>query len=238
MLSFHKTIKLILPLTILSFLLITGCGKNEKPANENQDQTSSVSDAGSKGKYKIKSGIITLKTENSMIKMDIASTLYFDDYGNKESTESYSELSMMGQTIKNHQRNMVLDGYSYNLDLEKKTGTKTKISDFMDPSKFDYTNLSDEIIKQWNIKKEGSESILGKTCEVMSMSNDKMQMTGKVWIWNGITLKSQVEMAGIKISLEATKIEENVSVPADKFVVPEGFQIQEVTMPKEMMNQN
>jgi hypothetical protein len=224
--------KKVLTLTVLACFLfiLSGCGKKEEPANQNQT-TSTTST--SKGKYQIKCAVVTMKLTNNMMKMDmdIASTLYFDEYGKKECTENISQISMMGQTIKSHQLSITKDDFIYSLDLEKKTGTKMKIDNKIDPSKLDFSNLSEDIIKEWNIKKEGTEKILDKTCEVISMSNEKMQMTGKVYTWQGITLKSDMDMGGINVKMEATNIDVRDNLPESRFQIPPDIKIEEINMP-------
>ncbi|MGE5848117.1 MAG: hypothetical protein ACM34O_15445, partial [Ignavibacteria bacterium] len=71
-----------------------------------------------------------------------------------------------------------------------------------------------------------TESILGKTCEVFSMNNEKSKLKGTVYNWQGLTLKSEIEMGGIKMKTAATKIEENIPIPSEKFEVPKDIKIQ------------
>lgn len=178
------------------------------------------------GKYQLKSGIIHMDVENGIMSGVSKSILYFDNYGNKECTETNMEMEMMGQKIKIHQLSIIADGYIYAIDLDKKTGTKMKMSSLSDPSKIDYNNLNSNEMKEYNIKKEGTETLLGKKCDIYSMSHAKMNLKGKTWIWNGINMKSNISMGGITVKTTTTKIEENASVPSSKFVVPNGIKIQ------------
>lgn len=182
----------------------------------------------SNGKYQLKSGIIYMDIENGMMPGISKSILYFDNYGNKECTETNMEMEMMGQKVKVHQLGIIADGYIYTVDLEKKIGTKMKISSQYDPSKIDYNNLNSDVMKEYNLKKEGTETLLGKKCDIYSMSHAKMKLKGKTWIWNGINMKSEMTMSGISIKTTTTKIEENVSVSSSKFVVPKGIKIQDM----------
>ena len=180
------------------------------------------------GKYKIKSGIVRMNIETSMMKGTTKATLYFDDYGKKESTETMMDMEMMGQKIKVHQLTLIKGEYVINVDLDKKMCTKMKIPSNLDPTKVNFENLTSEMIKEYNIKKEGSETVLGKKCDIYSMFHAQSSTKGKVWVWNGISIKSEMNASGINIKTTTTKIEENVQVPASKFEVPSGIKIQEM----------
>jgi hypothetical protein len=77
-------------------------------------------------------------------------------------------------------------------------------------------------LKDSQFKKEGNETICGKSCTGFSMVTPSGNI--KMFGWNHITLKNTVENAsmGLKTVTIATKIQENVPIPADKFVVPAG----------------
>lgn len=171
----------------------------------------------SKGKYAIKSGIVEYKT--SMMGMDMKQTLTFDDYGAKEATDV--EMDMMG--VKIHTVTITKDGFIYTLDMEKKTGTKIsgKSPDI------DFENLSQDMVKDMNLKKEGTEEYLGKTCEKMSIDYTKMKMKGTFLVYKGVALKSETDMGTTKINLVGEKFIENPEIPAQKFEVPDDIKIVE-----------
>ncbi len=216
-------------LCLVSLLLFfAACNKENKPV----DETKSTNATGqakieTAKRYQVKSGIITYEIENNMMKGKMTQILYFDDYGAKESRESVTELKMMGQSFKTHKINFNKDGYFYDLDLEKKTGGKMKgmLPKGMD---MDINKLSEEMKKEYNIKKVGTETVLGKECDVNTMEYAKMNMKGTVSLWQGLTLKSDMDMGKINVKTVAVKLEENVSVPASKFEVPSDFTIEDL----------
>ncbi len=89
----------------------------------------------------------------------------------------------------------------------------------------------DQTFKQM-IEKEGgkivgNETFLGKNCIVVEMNKDGQSM--KMWYYKGIPLK----MTNPVFTLEATKFEENASIPSSKFEVPKDIKFSELpTMPK------
>ena len=65
-----------------------------------------------------------------------------------------------------------------------------------------------------------TEEIMGKTCDKYTMDDPALKMKSTYSVWNGIPLKSEIDMAGVKATVTTTKIEENASIPAEKFEIP------------------
>jgi hypothetical protein len=235
-------------LLIALSLLITACGgKNDAASDTAKDtsaasssEASSSSESSSEGsstastgttkkQYEVKSGIVEMK--NSM--MDgMKSTLYFDDYGAKQAT--ISSVEMMGQKSENVQ--IMSGGWNLAYDAKTKKGTKMKIPEnaFAGgsgvPSPAD---LTDEMKKKYGYKELEDREFLGKTAKGYSMS--AMGMDVKVWTWNNVPLYLEMGTGqGKPIVMEATSIQTDVDVPADKFVVPDDVTLEEMsaTMPQ------
>lgn len=128
---------------------------------------------------------------------------------------------MMG--VKVHNITVNKDGMAYNYDPDKKTGNKMSLSPTQN---IDFSNLTEEIKKEMKLEKTGEEDILGKPCIKYSINYDKYKMKGFFWVWEGLPLKTEIDMAGIKVNLEAVKVEENVPVPAEKFEIPTDVKFQ------------
>lgn len=173
-----------------------------------------------KGKYALKSGIVVYNTQ--MMGMDVKQTLYFDDYGTKEAQEVSME--MMG--VKMHQVTISKDGFIYTLDMEQKTGTKVAAPTGL-AQNIDFQNLSEEMAKDMELKKLGTEEFLGKTCDKMSIDYKKMSMKGTFLVYKGVALKSETDMGSMKMNLVAEKFEENPSIPSEKFDIPADIKIME-----------
>jgi hypothetical protein len=212
---------------IILMLFFISCSKETKQPEAAKSITPAQTNVEPAKRYQMKSGIITYKMENNMLGGKMTQILYFDDYGTKEARETITEMTMMGQTIKTHKMNIAKEGYVYDLDLDKKTGTKIK-RDLPKSSEYDISKFSQEMLDQYNVKKLGSEEVAGKSCEKISMEYNKMNMKGIVWNWQGITLKSDIDMGKINVKTTATKVEENASVPASIFEIPSDVQIQDL----------
>jgi len=176
-------------------------------------------------KYHIKSGIIEYEVSGASKGKEV---VYFDDYGIKEAKYSNQEIEMMGIKQKTNQIVISDSKNIYTLDVETKTGTKMKnpLLGSM-PEDKNLEELGKEIMTNMGGKVIGSETLLGKNCEIWEVS----QLSAKIWVWNTIPLKTEVNMMGLKITSTATKFEPNASVPKEKFAVPDGYKITESTLP-------
>jgi len=210
-----KTNKLITLALLASATLLFSCKSKTSETPATSENPAATESATPKGKYAIKSGIVEYKSQ--VMGMDMKQTLTFDDYGAKEATDM--EMDMMG--VKMHTVTITKDGFIYTLDMEKKTGTKIsgKSPDI------DFENLSEEMVKDMNLKKEGTEEYLGKTCEKMSIDYTKMKMKGTFLVYKGVALKSETDMGTMKVNLIGERFEENPSIPASKFEIPADIKI-------------
>jgi len=211
--------KTILLFVAAATLIFSSCKNDSKSdAAKGSDSTkTAVVDKTPKGKYSLKSGIVEMKSQ--VMGMEQKQVLFFDEYGAKECIEVTA--SMFGQKI--HNLNINKDGYAYSVDMVKKTGTKIKIPT---DAAINFNDLGKGIAKDMNIKKVGTETALGKTCDKYTIDYKKQQMKGYYLVWNGIALKTELTMMGMKTVVEVTKINENASIPADKFEIPKGIKIQ------------
>lgn len=212
----------LLKITSLALLTISlgfvSCKSKTSETTSATDNKTEAANATPKGRYAIKSGIVEYKTE--IMGMPAKQTLIFDDYGQKELTDM--EMEMMGTKIRTV--TITKDGFIYTLDLEKKTGTRIKGNS----PNIDFENLSEQMIKDMNLKKEGTEEYLGKTCEKMSIDYTKMKMKGSFLVYKGVALKLDTDMGTMKMKLIGEKFIENPDIPAAKFDVPADIKISEL----------
>lgn len=188
----------------------------EPPAGEEKTEAAALK---GKHKYEIKSGIVEYKTKT--MGTDVVQTLYFDDYGARETNEMALEIA----GIKSNTRTIMKDGYMYNLDLNTKTGTKTKA--LSTGTDINFNELSDEIVKRMNLKKTGSEDFAGKNCDKYTIDYKDLAMKGTFLVWKGVALKSEVDLSTIKTTMEAKTFQENADIPAEIFEIPADFTITE-----------
>ena len=174
--------------------------------------------------YGIKSGIVTMSMD--MMGQAIVQQIYFDDYGRK--TASVSDFGGMKS------RMVMVKGEQIMVNDEAKTATRMPGFGGMGGPRQDinWLNLTDDVKKKNNIKELGEETVAGKTCKKYSLTVDAMgqSSTQTVWIYKGITLKTSSDSPMGTMVQAATKIEENATVPASMFTIPEGVKIQDFDM--------
>jgi hypothetical protein len=235
-LSLKRTLGVLLLSTIT---LVSGCsGKSDsaKPGSSTESSSSSTP-----RRYELQSGIVTYEP---MLIMGIksVSTLYFDDYGRRESRETVTDSNIMG--MKSHEKKVdITDGnYIISYEVEKIVNGKdetSKIATKTDMRKVQQMAMRmakgfdpEQMKKDFDYREEGPEVVAGVTGTRYSVSFNKEKRDERVYgvLYKKISLSTQ--MGGI--SVKASRIEENVAVPASKFEVPAGYTIKEVDLEKEM----
>jgi hypothetical protein len=229
----NKTMKkaFIIFMCITGTALLLSCGGNkEKVKQEGSDSTAVTSGEAnlpSYARFGLKSAIIGMKSVTMGLEQQVS--MYIDDYGRKHATEFVTEI--MG--IKSQQLQITDSLYVYNLDMQKKQGTKVKI-DKSSAENINFTKLDEKTIAQFNIKKEGSEEVIGLKCDIYSLDFGNGKLKGKYYVWKGIPLKTEASVGGIKVKMEATHIEQNAEIPPSRFQIPEGFTIREISAEQAM----
>lgn len=212
----------ILFAAILS-LLVVSC-KNDAP-KINADSTM---EEVAKEMTGMKSYVIQYKSVMNMQGMKNTSiiTEWIDVKNDRMAVETETSVDMMG--VKTNDKTLMIDkdGWNYVVNFTTKTGFKSKSED-ADDNPMDMIKSEDDVTFRQMVEKEGSkvlnnETFLGKDCIVIESLNDGMST--KIWYYKGIPLK----ISNKYYTMEATKFEENVSIPDSKFEVPEGIKFAEM----------
>jgi hypothetical protein len=167
----------------------------------------------------------------NMMGMSISQTIYFDDYGNKETREIVTQGNMMGQTVQTHAFDIRegLTNIHYELENIKNgqnTATKEAYKQQIPKELLEqqyFSSLSAELRAKMKYKEEGTETVAGLTGVKYTMAPDSSnpQMIATGVHYKNILLK--LEMGGI--SVVADKVELDAKIPGDKFKVPAGYTI-------------
>ncbi|MBT3878961.1 MAG: hypothetical protein HON76_18455 [Candidatus Scalindua sp.] len=188
-------------------------------------------DAGSPKRYpKVKSGIIKYKISGMNEGTEV---VYFDNWGGDEAKYTNTTMSMMGITKKTNSLTIITDSgqWIYNIDLDKKTGTKMKnpmYDQFAGKSEKELENFAEEMLGAMGAKKTGTEEVAGKICDVW----ESQMVKTKTCVWNGITLKAEAGLGKMSVNTVATEVIDGASIPKDKFEVPSNVTLQEVDLSK------
>jgi hypothetical protein len=219
-----------LSLTLLVMFAIS-CS-NKRTNGSTTTQESSVTEAtelpassGSK-KYDLKSGIVSYTTE--VMGMKNPMKIYFDDYGAKELTETVMEMEIMGTKSRTETYSLTMDGFKYDYTIETinnedKSKKEIRKSKFSGSSSTDMNEMaktmSDEMKKKYEYKDEGNETVAGVVGTKYSMKVGSTKYVGVTY--KKVMMKTVSDM----INITADKIEENVSIPAEKFGLPKDYTI-------------
>jgi len=170
------------------------------------------------GKYEIKSGII--EYISTMSGSEAKQTLFFDNYGKEESTETIINIGDLEITTVS----LVKDDfvYSYNPSLNK--GTKVKMLG-RQTSNINFRNMSEERRRKMNLEIIDTVLIDGRTCVRYSEDWVEMSMTGIYTVWKGITLESEIKISNVDMMMKATNIIENPVIPASRFELPHDIKL-------------
>ena len=213
---------------LFSTFTLVSCGDEENNTN-NENTTEETEDvvesddinSDNNGCYSIKSGIIEYSTE--ALGTENLTTIYFDDYGNMEEIVMTIDAGYMQTNM----RSFIKNGFFYTLDLENNTGTKRTASDIRQASNssmFSPKQMTDEQKKLFDVKEEGTAVVLGKTCDVFSTIGIGDERS-KFYIYKDVVLKTEM---GKLLVYEASKFEENASMPDWFYVIPDEIEIKEV----------
>lgn len=171
-------------------------------------------------KYPFKTGVVEYKMEGSAKGTQV---ITWDDYGYKELTVEKSEMKVFGQVSKTNKSTLALGTKLYEWsDTDNKVyQTSNPIAESWDDEGLDAGEVEDysiRMIEAMGYEKNGTETMLGKKCDVY-------KGMGKIWVWNGLSLKTEISMMGVKSVITATNVETNIDVPSVLFELPAGREI-------------
>lgn len=211
-----RTIQFFTSVALASMLISCGGNTSESSASGDSasvsEQPTTEAAAFTIKKYPIKSGIITF--DNDMLGINQKSVLYFDDYGTKETNETYDNDAVKEMRICDGKKN-------YTVNFQQKSAYEIGACSRGIAYKFDWDEIS-KADQKYKVKKGPNMTIAGKDCESYSMEASEYPTTFAGW--NNICLYQETKSKFGTVTMKAVKVEE-VDVPAEKFQVPAGFEI-------------
>ncbi len=213
---------LLFLITLITAFAFLSCGDSGKDDSSNLEKESTSE---FQKRYGIKSGVIEYIITGSQ---EGTKTLYFDSWGMRQAEYTRSVLSVGGFTKPLNLANIIDGEFQYMINIDQNSGTKTRnpilksIEQLKDQKGFN--EFGEQMLLSMGANKIGSETFLGKDCDVYEMKS-----TGtKLWVWEWLTLKSEIKSGGLQINLTATRINEGGTVPKEKFKIPEKVVLNEV----------
>ena len=156
-------------------------------------------------------------------------TVYIDDWGRREAIYKKFTTKMMGIDLERNFMTLITENgkWVYNIDLNSKTAIRMDNKGFKALQGNSGSNMDVAI----GAVKTGTEEILGKTCDVWK----KNYPYSMAWMWKGIALKKDQNVAAMGVVAEAVEIQENVSIPEDKVTIPSDVKVK-VLDPRALSN--
>jgi len=172
--------------------------------------------------YQFKSRKVVYESTGAMTG---TSTMIFDDYGMLEAKISNTVMDIMGIKQKHNNKEIMKGKWVYTIDLATNKGTKIENPLYaMFPNGVDAKEVGEEMMKNMGGVKIGTETILGKDCDIWEIK----KLMSKVWVWKSIPIKSEINMMGMKITQIATSVEVDINVSPDNFNLPEGVEFKDM----------
>ncbi len=217
-----RNLNALLLVTVLLTLLSCGSNNSKTTADSSAKEIAKeIAD--------MKSTVVSYQTtmQAEGIKSVITSKQWIDIKNNRFASEMSTETDMMGNKTKQNTIIVSADGWECVLNPADKTGVKTKSGGDDDESPLAQLKSDDDQTFRQMIENEGgkilgNETFLGKNCITVEMTIE--DHATKMWYYKGIPLKIENN----SYSMEATSIEENVSIPDSRFKIPSDYTINEI----------
>ena len=179
---------------VLSLLIVFNCQK----ANSEGSASSNLK------RYGLKEAAIKYAIKGDM--MSGTQELCFYRYGAQEVEIKNMEVKVMGMSQKTKTATYTdfSEGgtiYMVDFSTDPPTGTKTVNPIIKSLEGKDLKEVGKEMLVQMGGKIIGKGKVLGKECDIWEIKN----MGTKIWVWNWITLKTEI-MMGMKMIIEAIEI--------------------------------
>jgi len=163
--------------------------------------------------------------------------LYIDNYGFLQCTIEQTVSKAFGQKSEKNEAKVTKGLEIYTWDIKTRQGSKLHnalAEQMMNDPSFNPEEFGKHTMESLGFEKKGTETINGKVCEIWK----GLGGSSTIWLWNSLTLKSEVKMLGTKTIWTATTIKIDGSISADKFAIPSDIKFESIGSgdPTGMMN--
>lgn len=197
-----------------------------------------VSAQSQKQVYSIKSGYVEYELTGSTVG---TKKLWWDNYGSLSRTEINATTTTKMFGIKNedvaNSITIINNDRYWTINLDENSGMTGSIDaasaliteGMTEAEKEEYV---ESVMESLGGEVKGQETIHGVVCDIYEVFG------AQTWIYEGISLKSDVSVMGIENFEMSTNFEKNIIVSSDKFVAPEGIEYTDMdAMEKNMYNE-
>ena len=220
--------KLFLLIVLTSFLFSCGAETSKDMSSEKSENIEGNVEKENFNekmkRYEVKSGIIEYKTSTEgnvmgfKIEGEGTKRIVFKNWGAVEVVEEKKSEDNMGQKSVTHNLSKFDNGVTYTVNFEDKKILKGDQKGMFNTLTTSHDNMAEagkSMLESMGGKKIGEEKIQSYECEIWEV------MGQKIWLYKGLTLRTEVNVMGIKTVEEATKIELNSSIDSEDLNLPD-----------------
>jgi hypothetical protein len=173
------------------------------------------------------------KMPSAIVKYQLSGTrtgseeLAFDRFGMREVRRTTAQMTVAGRSFPSNQLTIMDGETTTTVDLTARTASQMPtplLKELIAAARQqggDMTDLGMKMIQRMGGVKTGDATVVGKPCEVWEIRTPAT----KLWVWGGVVLRSETQMAGQVIKVEALSVQENPTLPAGTFALPEGISV-------------
>ncbi len=201
----------------LAIITMTISCANVTPVTELKSVSETEASAEASRRYpELKSAIIKYKVSGMNTGTEV---VYIDGWGRREAIYKKITTKMMGVDLERNYMTLITENgkWVYNIDLNSGTAIKMDETGYKSLAGNTERNMEDTI----GATKIGTEEIAGRVCDVWK----KGYPYSMAWIWKGVALKKDKDVAAMSVITEATEVQENISIPEDKLTIPPGVKV-------------
>ncbi len=174
-------------------------------------------------RFSLSSVIVSLKSTAPLAGSDVYTKIYIADSGKKYCSVTDTKLTYQEHEIVSTEISVATNGFIYTYNPEKKTGIKYVNTKKSHPLIIDFASLDLLQLESQGIEFTGTETILGKECQVFTLNKPELKMEGRYCVWQTIPLKYRTIIGDLDLEMVATRVEENVSIPKSLFIIPDNI---------------
>lgn len=174
-------------------------------------------------KFSLNSVIVSLKSTAPLAGSDVYTKIYIADSGRKYCSVTDTKLTYQEHEIVSTEISVTTNGFIYTYNPEKRTGIKYVNTKKSHPLIIDFASLDLLQMEAQGIEYNGKETILGKECQVFTLNKPELKMEGRYCVWQTIPLRYRTIIGDLDLEMVATKVEENVSIPKNIFLIPDNI---------------
>lgn len=171
-------------------------------------------------KYPIKSGKIEYVLDGNTKGYK---TIWWDQYGFREAEIETSITEMFGQINQVNETTVSIgaDVYQWSKTNSKIYKSSNPIVETWNQNNFDLESLdefSTAVLNSLGFELKGTEQVMGYHCHIY-------KGVGTMWVWNGLMIKSEVNLLETHNLITASKIDTSLAIPESVFILPKNREI-------------